>query len=378
MCKFKKAIAVMLSAVMMLSVGTMPIAVNAATVESSSAVAEQTGTYNDFSYSINGTETTITGYAGTETEIEIPSKINGRSVTSIGDSAFRKSAVTNVLIPDTVDYIGRNAFAGSKIEKIVIPDSVSYLDIGVFSSCFNLKDVILSNNISVIEEALFFNCKSLSKIVIPNSVASLKYNAFDNCENLTEIILSDNIEVITRQYFGGLKKLKRIKLPANLKKIEWNAFVNCSSLTDVVIPDKVTTIEHDAFLNCPNLKRITLHKCLTEIGSNAIGYTSEILYNSDGIAYGVADNKIDGVTIYSYSASYGTAYAKKEGFNYVKVSPGDIDLDSDLTILDVTLMQRYCATDVELNDTQLNLADVDENDSVDINDATAIQRLLVE
>ena len=378
MCKFKNAIAVMISAVMMLTAGSMPIAVNAATVESSSAVAEQTGTYNDFSYSINSTDVTITGYTGTETEIEIPSKINGRSVTSIGDSAFRKSAVTNVLIPDTVDYIGRNAFAGSQIEKIVIPDSVSYLGIGVFSSCFNLKDVILSNNISVIEEALFFNCKSLSKIVIPNSVASLKYSAFDNCENLTEIILSDNIEVITRQYFGGLKKLKRIKLPANLKKIEWHAFASCSSLTDVVIPDKVTTIEFEAFLNCPNLKRVTLPKSLTEIGSTAFGYTSKLIYDSNGLVIDLELNKVKDFTIYCYSASYGTAYAKKEGFNYVQVSLGDIDLDSDLTILDVTLMQRYCATDVELNETQLNLADVDENDSIDINDATAIQRLLVE
>ena len=64
MMKFKKTIAVVLSVVMMLSAGSMPIAVNAATIESSSAVAEQTGVYNlkERMELLSGTDNT-NGYA---------------------------------------------------------------------------------------------------------------------------------------------------------------------------------------------------------------------------------------------------------------------------------------------------------------------------
>ena len=67
---------------------------------------------------------------------------------------------------------------------------------------------------------------------------------------------------------------------------------------------------------------------------------------------------------------------KEHGFNFVPVSPGDIDLDGNVTIQDATLMQRYCAENVILNQTQLNLADVDKNDSFSINDATEIQKIV--
>ena len=87
MCKFKKAIAVMLSAVMMLTAGSMPIAVNAATVESDSVGFSICG---DFVYGVvddsqyHSPGAFIYGYTGTDTEIVIPSVINGIPVTAIG------------------------------------------------------------------------------------------------------------------------------------------------------------------------------------------------------------------------------------------------------------------------------------------------------
>ena len=44
----------------------------------------------DFSYSVNddGTTATITGYNGTETDVIIPSVIDGYTITSIGYYAF--------------------------------------------------------------------------------------------------------------------------------------------------------------------------------------------------------------------------------------------------------------------------------------------------
>ena len=55
---------------------------------------------------------------------------------------------------------------------------------------------------------------------------------------------------------------------------------------------------------------------------------------------------------------------------------GDVDLNGDVEILDVTILQRYLASQKELTYEQLMLADVDDNGDVDIIDATLLQRYL--
>ena len=352
MCKFKKAIAVMLSAVMMLTAGSMPIAVNAATVESSSAVAEQTGTYNDFSYSINGTDVTITGYTGTETEIEIPSEINGCPVTSIGDSAFEKSELINIEIPDSVISLGKYAFY----------------------ACENIEEIVLPDNIEVIPGSCFISLTKLKKVKLPANLKTIGAYAFYMCGNIEEIVLPDNIEVISEGCFRGLTKLKKLKLPANLKKIEAHAFNHCASLSEIEIPDKVTTIETKAFFDCTKIKSVTLPKGIQEIGGAAFGiYIVDQVYFETG--------KVKEFKIAGYRGTAAEEYANYYGFIFedlTYIPMGDVNLDEDVSVLDVTMLQRYCTSTIELTDKQLSYADVDDNGSIDINDVTAIQRLIAD
>ena len=55
----------------------------------------------------------ITGYKAAETDVTIPSKINGYAVTKIGDLAFLNCDVRNIKIPSSVKYISSNAFPDS-------------------------------------------------------------------------------------------------------------------------------------------------------------------------------------------------------------------------------------------------------------------------
>ena len=49
----------------------------------------ETLTYGDFEYSVSGdNKVTITEYTGKAEEVEIPSQIDGKQVTAIGESAF--------------------------------------------------------------------------------------------------------------------------------------------------------------------------------------------------------------------------------------------------------------------------------------------------
>src|SRR5580765_6748449 len=66
-----------------------------------------------FNYKINANLTiTITGYTGLGGSVSIPDMINGLPVTSIGDSAFAGSSVTNIMIPNSVTNFGPAAFGG--------------------------------------------------------------------------------------------------------------------------------------------------------------------------------------------------------------------------------------------------------------------------
>ena len=61
---------------------------------------------------------TIAKYLGTETEVEIPSEIDGKTVTGIGVSAFSQKQLTSVTIPASVTEIAQKAFSDNQIEQI--------------------------------------------------------------------------------------------------------------------------------------------------------------------------------------------------------------------------------------------------------------------
>lgn len=54
-----------------------------------------------------------------------------------------------------------------------------------------LVSVKLSENITVIEENLFFNCENLTTTVIPAKVTAIKKYAFGGCWSIKEINVPD-------------------------------------------------------------------------------------------------------------------------------------------------------------------------------------------
>jgi len=69
----------------------------------------------------------ITGYTGFARDVVIPEKIDGVTVTSIGNSVFKDKNLTSVSLPDNVKNIGPNAFTGNKLEKVVIGNEVDMM-----------------------------------------------------------------------------------------------------------------------------------------------------------------------------------------------------------------------------------------------------------
>ena len=83
------------------------------------AAAEEALGASEFSYvSVNG-GISVTGYNGTAANVTIPSSINGKTVVSVGEEAFRQKPVTRVTLPATLTSLGRKCFYGCESLEVV-------------------------------------------------------------------------------------------------------------------------------------------------------------------------------------------------------------------------------------------------------------------
>ena len=252
------------------------------------AVAE---TYQDFEYSVldNGT-VAITKYNGSAEKVVIPQKIDGKSVTRIGDSAFEWcSNIESIAIPDNVTSIGRRAFGDcTGLTNITIPNSVIEIGWHAFYDCANLKSITIPDSVISIGGCAFNNCTSLTSVTIPDSVTSIDYPAFVGCTSLTAInvatgnqnyvsangVLYNKNKTTIKCYPAG-KKDKNYKILDGVKGIDDSAFKDCISLTSISIPSSVTDIGYDAFSDCTSLTSITIPDSVTDIGNYVfLGCTS--------------------------------------------------------------------------------------------------------
>ncbi len=141
----------------------------------------------DFEFTPDNTAVIVTNYKynGAAADVTIPSRYQGKPVTTIGHAAFFNSAVTSVTIPDSVTSIFDDAFANcSQLTNISIPNSVTYIGFSAFSSCTSLKSITLPSSLSFISRSLFHGCSQLTTIQIllffTSCGNSLKPSAFQS------------------------------------------------------------------------------------------------------------------------------------------------------------------------------------------------------
>ncbi len=97
-----------------------------------------------YEYTTNTDDTlTITKYTGSKTEVVIPSKIDGKTVTALGD-------VKNYM------------FKSNSVTSVKIPDSVITLKSYVFEMCTNIKKFIVGNGVKTIENNVFHYFSSVN------------------------------------------------------------------------------------------------------------------------------------------------------------------------------------------------------------------------
>jgi len=116
-----------------------------------------------FTYTSNSDGTiTITGYTGTDANVVIPATIDGKTVTAIGQTAFRGRLLESVTIPETVTSIGNSAFQGcASLESVTIPETVTSIGNYAFQGCASLGSVTIPEAVTIIGNSAFRGCASL-------------------------------------------------------------------------------------------------------------------------------------------------------------------------------------------------------------------------
>lgn len=214
----------------------------------------------------------IVAYLGSESNVNIPDKIDNITVTSIGAFAFDSPKITNVTIPSTVTTIGVGAFSGcNNLANITIPNSVELISDHAFAYCRSLTNITIPGSVTKMGNGIFLNCLNLTNVTIQEGITVLGYDTFSYCVKLTNIILPNSLTSIAENTFVGCMSLKNITIPSGVTSIGSNAFCNCTNLTSLTLPNGVTNIGMGAFKDCTNLTSITIPSSVQKIETRSNG-----------------------------------------------------------------------------------------------------------
>ncbi len=203
------------------------------------------------------------------------------SVTVIAENAFDHSeGLTQITIPNTVEYIGEWAFYGCKgLTNLTIPSSVQKIDYVAFAHCTNIASLTLEDGIKEIESNAFSEIP-ITELNIPASVTTIGDNPFDQCSKLTAITVDENnqyfyssgnclIEKSSKTIISGCKN--SVIPSSNILKIGGDAFceIGFARGTEIILPEGLIEIGYEAFDHCSGLYNINFPSTLQKIGGSA-------------------------------------------------------------------------------------------------------------
>ena len=244
----------------------------------------------------------VIGYTGDNPIVTIPSTYKSLPVLTIG-----------------LDRKNEDRFAENEnIKELIIPDGVTKIEDYAFESCINLTTVTIPTSVTDMGLYTFSRCDKLSVATLPaeqvdkipkenlttvviNGGTTIhdRYRAFYNCKNLVSVTISDSVTSIGAGAFSGCENLTTIRLPSGITEISAFAFNECKNLTTITIPDSVTSIGESAFSGCINLNNLTIPDNIKEIGKYAFydckkltsiripNEVSEIGYSAFGGCYNI-------------------------------------------------------------------------------------------
>ena len=325
----KKALSILLSLVVILA--ALPL----------TAMNAFAGTYANYEYDLVGGRIIISRYTGSGVSINVPSSI-------LDDGHFYR-----------VDTIGPSAFSScSSLNTVAIPSSIIYIGTCAFSGCSLLASISIGENVTIIERNAFAGCGSLTSITLPAGLTKICVETFRNCYKLTNVTMGDAVTQIEDRAFYGCSSLASVTIPDHLTSIGNGAFSQCGQLTKVTIPDGVVSIGDSAFAGCSSLTDVLIPASVTTVGDAAFSGCPSLSH------------------YYCYKGSAADTYAANNYLSVVEHYFGDVNGDTDLTVLDFSAAVNASLDETNLTDeVARTVADLNFDGVIDALDCRLVKLL---
>ena len=171
----------------------------------SSSKADSSKVVSDFEYvALTKTTVAVKKYKGKATNVVIPSKAGGKTVTAIGNYAFADTKVVSVTAPDTVVKMGEGAFYNcGKITAFKTSSKSKLANVGklAFYKCVSLSKLVLPVSVTVIDDYAFYS-SGLSSVTLPSKLTRVGELAFADCVKLLTVNIPNSVTKIGSLAFG--------------------------------------------------------------------------------------------------------------------------------------------------------------------------------
>lgn len=209
----------------------------------------------------------ITSYDGAASTgvVEVPSTIDGYTVTKIGWKGLAELDCTKIVLPDTLETLDYYAFSACQnLKEIELPASLTTIVGAPFEDCSSLETLTVAeeSNTFMAEDNVVYSkdgttlilTTMVSEFKVPDTVTAIDKYAFYNNTNLNKVEVPSGVTTIGREAFSGCSNLVEVQLSEGLKVIGEYCFDSDTNLTVIRFPSTVTNIAAYAFNKCSGLK----------------------------------------------------------------------------------------------------------------------------
>lgn len=342
----------------------------------------------------------VTNYTGSAELIEVPSSVEGYTVTTITKLGIAPSfTAKTVSIPATITKVESDENMASfynynTLENFIVDEGNSaYCAVDGVLFTKDMSRLVsypkgnsrtrytVPEGVTIIGQASFWFAEKLTSLTLPNTIVKIEPDGIRGCSGLTQIKLPPSLRIIEGNAFMACSKLKSIEIPEGVTEIPFGAFWSCYALAKVKLPSTITLIDSYAFAACYPLTEINFPEGLLKMGGMCFALCSKLTSvtlpkSLESVKASVfQDSGLK--TIYGYEGSVAEKIANVKGFEFIPLDEpepllGDVNFDGVVDADDYAMVRNYVMCSQHLTEEQCAVADWDTDGTVDAFDAIAI------